>query len=616
MYYSNGNYEAFARPRKPRGVDQKSAHLVGAGIAGLAAASFLIRDGQMDGKRITIYEATDITGGCLDGIKDPQRGYLFRGEREWEDHYPCLWDLSRSIPSLHVEDASVLDDFYRFNKDHPNYSLRRTIQNRGQANETDGKMLMAPQAQRDMMKLFFTRREDLYDKQIGEVMGEDFFRSNLWLYWVSMFAEAPSTSALEMKLYANRFIHHFGGFPDLSAIKFTRYNQFDSLIRPVQAWLEQHGVTIQYNTRVTNVLFDITPKRKVARRIEWLRDGQRGGVDLSENDLVLITNGSPVEASSWGDHHTPPSWKREIEEGSIWAMWRNIAVQDPAFGHPDKFCTHTDQTSYVSACITTLDEKVPRYIQNITQRDPFRFDGSNITGGMVTVRDSNWLLSFNVEREPHFPGQPNNILLTHAYGLYSLDRPGNYVKKAMKDCTGEEIAQEWLYHMGVPLEEIGDLAANSVTCYPCMMPYITALFLPRRDGDRPAVVPQGAVNFGFMGQFAESSPRDCVFTVEYSVRCAIEAVYTLLDIERGVPEPWGSQYDVRALLNAMTVLRDGQKLELPGPIVELLKRMGIEVERTDIPELLRQYGLIGELDKDHLTIVVRKEPPRETATVL
>jgi oleate hydratase len=110
MYYSNGNYEAFARPRKPRGVDQKSAHLVGGGVASLAAAAFLIRDGQMDGRRITIYEATNIAGGCLDGIYDPQRGYLFRGEREMEDHYECMWDLYRSIPSLDVEDASVLDD--------------------------------------------------------------------------------------------------------------------------------------------------------------------------------------------------------------------------------------------------------------------------------------------------------------------------------------------------------------------------------------------------------------------------------------------------------------------------------------------------------------------------
>lgn len=45
MYYTNGNYEAFARPRKPHDADQKSAWLVGSGLASLAAAAFLIRDG-------------------------------------------------------------------------------------------------------------------------------------------------------------------------------------------------------------------------------------------------------------------------------------------------------------------------------------------------------------------------------------------------------------------------------------------------------------------------------------------------------------------------------------------------------------------------------------------
>ncbi|MET8536913.1 oleate hydratase [Streptomyces sp. NPDC005065] len=604
MYYSNGNYEAFARPRKPQGVDQKSAHLIGGGVASLAAAAFLIRDGQMDGSRITVYEASSITGGCLDGIKDPVEGYLFRGEREMEDHYECMWDLYRSIPSLDVEDASVLDDFYRINKDRPTYNMRRTTQNCGQPVETDGKMLLSPRAQREMMKLFFTRREDLYDKRFDEVVGEEFFRSNFWVYWQSMFAIAPWHGALEMKLYANRFVHHFHGFSDLSTIKWTRYNQFDSLIRPLLVWLEKHGVTIQYDTRVTNVLFDITPERKVARRIEWLRDEQRGGVDVTENDLVLTTVGSPVEATTWGDHHTPPVWNQEIGEGSIWALWRNIAAQDPGFGRPDKFCTRTEKSSYVSACIVTLDEKIPRYIQQICGRDPFAFDGNVVTGGMVTVRDSNWFLQWNVEREPHFPDQPHDQLMAHAYGAYSLDRPGNYVKKAMRECTGEEIAQEWLYHMGVPNDEIEDLAARSVVCHPCMMPYVTAFFLPRRAGDRPDVVPKHAVNFGFLGQFAESSPRDVIFTVEYSIRTAMEAVYTLLDIERGVPEPWGSQYDIRALLNSIAVLRDGEKLPLPAPLVSLL-------ERTDIGELLRQYGLIGQLDDpDLITVAMRKDPPR------
>src|SRR6476620_2859849 len=277
MYYSNGNYEAFYRPRKPEGVDQKSAHLVGGGIASLAAAAFLIRDAQMDGSRITIYEASNVVGGCLDGIKDPERGYLFRGEREVEDHYECMRDLFRSIPSLDM-DGSVLDDCFQINRDRPSYSLRRTTANGGQAVESDGKMLMSPRAQREVMKLFFARSEDLYDKRFDEVVGEAFFRSNFWGYWQSMFAIAPWHGALEMKLYANRFVHHFGGFSDLSTIKWTRYNQFGSMVRPLLVWLEQHGVTIQYDTRVTNVVFDIASERKVARRIEWLRGGERGGV--------------------------------------------------------------------------------------------------------------------------------------------------------------------------------------------------------------------------------------------------------------------------------------------------------------------------------------------------
>ena len=249
-------------------------------------------------------------------------------------------------------------------------------------------------------------------------------------------------------------------------------------------------------------MFDISPGRKVARRIEWLRGGQRGGLDVTDNDLVLTTIGSPVESTAWGDHHTPAVFDPEIREGSIWALWRNIAAQDPAFGLPKVLHPHRPE----QLCLGmpgTLDNKVPPYIQEICQRDPFLFDGNIVTGGLVSIRDSNWLLSWNVEREPHFPDQPHDMLLCHFYGAYS-DRPGNYVKKAMRDCTGEEIAQEWLYHLGVPLDQIAELAANSVDSKPCMMPYITAFFLPRSGGDRPDVVPQGAVNFGFLGQFAET----------------------------------------------------------------------------------------------------------------
>ena len=52
-------------------------------------------------------------------------------------------------------------------------------------------------------------------------------------------------------------------------------------------------------------------------------------------------------------------------------------------------------------------------------------------------------------------------------------------KKTMCDCTGQEICAEWLYHMGVPVSDIDNLSRHSAKTAPCMMPYITAFFMPR-----------------------------------------------------------------------------------------------------------------------------------------
>ncbi len=589
VYYSNGNYEAFARPRKPEGVERKSAYLVGAGLASLAAAAFLLRDGQMAGERITILEASPIAGGACDGIEDPNKdGFLMRGGREMENHFECLWDLFRSVPSLKTEGASVLDEFYWLNKDDPNFSLMRATKNRGMDGETDGKFTLTAKAQKDLAKLFLTRDEDLYDVKIEDVLGKDFLESNFWLYWRTMFAFEEWHSALEMKLYIQRFIHHIGGLPDFSALKFTKYNQYESLILPLQQWLVEQGVVFQYDTRVTNVVVSKTatpgdPRtlRKVATRIDWIRDGVAGGLDLTEDDLVFVTNGSCVENSDWGRHHEAPTWDYSVKDGGVWALWQNIARQDPSFGRPEKFINHGDLTAWESATITTLDERIPRYVEKICQRDPF--SGRVVTGGIVTVRDSAWLQSWTINRQPHFTAQPGDKLTIWFYGLF-IDRPGDYIKKPMKECTGEEITAEWLYHLGVPVEDIPELAATGAITRPCAMPYITSFFMPRRAGDRPNVVPDGSVNLAFIGQFAETV-RDTIFTTEYSVRTGMEAAYTLLDIDRGVPEVWGSVYDVRALLNATAKMRDGKKVKLPGVVAKRL-------DKTVIGDLLRRTAVI------------------------
>ena len=142
MYRSNGNYEAFAKPMKPAGVDNKSAYIVGSGLAGLAAATFLIRDGQMKPDKIHILEELALPGGSMDGIWNEQKGYIIRGGREMEPHFETLWDLFRSIPSLENPDASVLDEFYWLNKKDPSYSHGRVIQEQGKELPTEGDLTL------------------------------------------------------------------------------------------------------------------------------------------------------------------------------------------------------------------------------------------------------------------------------------------------------------------------------------------------------------------------------------------------------------------------------------------------------------------------------------------
>lgn len=591
MYYTNGNYEAFARPRKPKDVDAKSAWLIGSGLASLSAAAFLIRDGQMPGDHIHILEEAALPGGACDGLNIPELGFVIRGGREMENHYECLWDLYRSIPSLEVENASVLDEFYWLNKDDPNFSKNRATLKQGDSANTGNRFDLSDEAALELMRLFFTPDEDLYDKTIDDVLDEEFYKSNFWLYWQTMFAFEKWHSALEMKLYLQRFLHHIGGLPDLSALKFTKYNQYESLILPLVAYLKEHGVQFHYGVKVTNVLFHFLPDKKVAHQMVLLRDGKEEVMELTEHDLVFVTNGSCTESAALGDNHHAPKLTVEDGEGSSWGLWKNIAVQNPLFGRPEKFCSDIQATKWESATVTLLDDKIAPYVQEICQRDPY--SGKVVTGGIVTVKDSAWLMSWTFNRQPHFKAQPQGQLVGWIYGLYP-DEPGDYVGKPMQECTGAEICMEWLYHLGVPENLIEELARESASTVPCMMPYVTAFFMPRAAGDRPDVVPQGCVNFAFLGQFAQTE-RDTIFTTEYSVRTAMEAVYTLLDVERGVPEVYGSVYDVRCLLNAAHYLLDGRKLtemKLPLPL-RVAMRAGLDkVEGTTIAELLHRYELI------------------------
>ena len=156
MYYSSGNYEAFAHPKKPEGVERKSAYIIGTGLAALTAACYLVRDGQMPGKHVHIFEKDPVAGGACDGYEFQNIGYVMRGGREMDNHFEVMWDLFRSVPSIETEGVSVLDEYYWLNKKDPNYSLMRATQNRGESAHTDGKFGLSDKAAMEIMRLFFT----------------------------------------------------------------------------------------------------------------------------------------------------------------------------------------------------------------------------------------------------------------------------------------------------------------------------------------------------------------------------------------------------------------------------------------------------------------------------
>lgn len=591
MYYSNGNYEAFADAKKPAGVDKKSAYIIGSGLAGLSAAVFLVRDAQMKGENIHILEELPVAGGSLDGAKRPNAGFVVRGGREMENHFECLWDMYRSIPSLEIPGASYLDEYYWLDKEDPNSSNCRLIYNRGDRLPSDGQYGLG-KCTNEIVKLIMTPEKELQGETIEEFFSDDFFKTNFWTYWATMFAFEKWHSAAEMRRYAMRFIHHIDGLPDFTALKFNKYNQYESMVKPLLAYLKDHGVQFEYDCHVDNVVVDHEGKQKVAKKIVMTKNGEQSDIDLTPDDIVFVTNGSITESSTYGDQNTPAPITHD--KGSSWKLWENLAKQDPDFGHPDVFCENLPERSwFVSATATLENKKIAPYFERLTKRS--LYDGKVNTGGIITVVDSNWELSFTIHCQPHFKSQNPDQIVVWIYALYS-DTEGNYIKKRVVDCTGKEIAEEMLYHLGVPESQISELASEeNMNTVPVYMPYITSYFMPRHDGDRPDVVPEGSVNIAFIGNFAESPTRDTVFTTEYSVRTAMEAVYTLLNVDRGVPEVFDSIYDIRQLLRAMYYMSDKKKLvdqEMPLPEKLALKTGMKKIKRTWVEELLEEANLV------------------------
>jgi oleate hydratase len=521
--------------------NKAKAYLVGGGIAALASAVYLIREGGLTGENIHIFEQGSVTGGALDGSGSPQDGYLIRGGRMIEAHFGCTWDLLSGIPSLDDPHRSVKDECDEFNRRLVSGSHCRLLRD-GEKVDVSSYGL-SNQDSFDMLKLMFRSEESLGDARIVDCFAPAFLTTTFWLLWQTTFAFQTWSSAAEMRRYFIRFIHLLPGFNQLKGILRTVYNQYDSVILPIERWLKDRGVNILLHTYVTGIEFDLNAERKTATALRYATDGKEQRIELAAGDYVFITNGSMVESSSTGSMTSAPVLGSKAGAGS-WALWERIAEKSPDFGRPSTFCDHVDLSKWESFTVTLEDAKFFEFMETFT---------GNIagTGGLVTFTDSNWLMSVVLAHQPHFRGQPENVHVFWGYGLFP-DKPGDRVDKKMSECTGEEIIKELCHHLKITDKE-GEYFSRA-NCIPCMMPFIDSQFLPRKPGDRPQVAPHGATNFAFVGQFAEL-PDDCVFTVEYSVRTAQTAVYSLLELDQEVTPIYQGHHDIHVLIDALSATR-------------------------------------------------------------
>lgn len=504
-------------------VDNAKAYLVGGGIASLSAAVLLIRDGGFRGHNIRIIEEQPVAGGALDGSGDAVKGYVTRGGRMFtEETFVCLWNVLQCVPSLNDPAMSVKDQVWAFNEENRSDAQARLIDRHRRI--LDAKDLGFDLRDRlELVRLLATPERILGTQRIEDRFSPHFFGTNFWAMWRTTFAFQNWHSAIELKRYMLRFLQEFPRLHNLGGIRRSALNQYDSVVRPIEKWLAGQGVVFEYGTQVIDADFVGPAGERRVKCLHCTRDGRSLTHALGRDDYAFITIGSMTADSRIGDDDHAPELVRDKRDGS-WTLWENMARKETGFGRPSAFSGKIDESKWESFTVTM---RSPLLVDRIVA-----FSGNQPgTGGLMTFKDSSWLMSIVVPHPPHFHGQPEGVYTLWGYGLF-IDNEGDYIDKPMALASGQEILTELIYHLG--FDDILDDVLGTSTIRPVMMPYITSEFQRRDATDRPPVIPAGAKNFALLGQYVEI-PEDVVFTVEYSVRGAMHGVYGLLGLKNEIP---------------------------------------------------------------------------------
>ena len=564
-------------------MQKKKAIMIGAGLSNMAAAVYLIQEGKWSGDQITFYALDNYgsnDGSPTQDVKDDywnknhpmenQKGYIARGGRMLNYRtYVDLMDVLDQVPSMTEPGLTAAEDTRQFDAAHPTYDKARLLTG-GQGIVDGGKLGLNNKSRKLLTQLIMmpdSQEEKLDNITIADYFKDntEFFESNFWFMWETTFAFRTRSSAQELRRYMHQMIYEFTQIEHLVGVNRTRYNQYESIMKPLINYLEKEGCHIVLNRRVVDWKFKDSKMQDeitvTGLHMVNTKTDENEFVPVDDDTAVIFTNGSITDSATLGDFNTPAA--ENMDYGAASSLWKKASDHFYNLGNPDKFFADRDASEWVSFTLTTKNHLFLNEIARITTQEPGNALNSFISTEPVTpLGQKDVTMSIVVHHQPHFTSQKPNETVLWGYFLYPR-RHGEIIDKPYIEMTGKEMLQELIGQLSKvdpgPInisdkeEEIMDSVIN---CIPVYMPYASALFNNRAKSDRPKVIPKHSTNLAFTGEFVEQ-PYQMIFTENSAVRSGDIAAFHFAGIpmSRLVKTPRYDK-DVKTLLRAAKKMFD------------------------------------------------------------
>ncbi|KAK6819046.1 hypothetical protein RU639_008157 [Aspergillus parasiticus] len=500
--------------------DHGNVWILGSSIASLASAVYLIQDTDMPASHVHILESRIAPEDGIPTTGDSVRGYDHRA--------PCLpllcdeytENLLSLVPSSSSPGKTMLDNLNEAKRNAP--PTRLFTQNGHRVEALDPKNMSIGWKVRMSLVTFILKSEkSLGRKIIRDFFDKWFFNSRFWAVWSSAFGLCPWHSAVEFRRCLLSYFHDFQRRKEFPGLDRCRYHPQEDIILPITNFLQEKGVHFQFNTTVTDITVDLQRGHQSISAFKTVQNGLENTVTVSAPDVVIASLGSSISGSTKGTNTRPPSLeilKAEDKLDENWSLWLAFGAGFGSnLGDPYNFCTRVGESREETFTISIRGVKLSDHFMNLA-----RADNDPIS---IILQNSNWLLSLFIPCQPLVPYQSTDVQVMWGYGS-APQHIGNFVKKPMLWCSGQEILTELLQHLSVPPESILD---HSITI-PRVMPRLAAPLLPRACADRPMVIPECTTNLAVVGQFVEI-PDETAATMDYGIHGAQLAIYQLMGVQ-------------------------------------------------------------------------------------